>query len=107
VRVACPGYRARDHYEPIAVGDQDLDGLIWRVDAGVTLRGRVLTKSGDAVEDAEIRAGTIAETRSGKDGAYELVGLAAGTIKLAVTSDRGVAPRDGYAVELAGTTVTK
>jgi protocatechuate 3,4-dioxygenase beta subunit len=116
VRVACRGYRAHDHYDPIVVADRDLDGLVWRVDPGATLRGRVLTTHGEPVEDAAIRAslvtaarqaGDIEDTRSGKDGAYELTGLATGTYKLAVTSDRGVAPRDGYSVDLTSATVTK
>ncbi len=116
VRVACRGYRARDPYDPIKVADRDVDGLIWRVDRGATLRGRVLTAHGEPVEDASIRAslvtvarhaGDVEETRSGKDGAYELTGLASGTYEIAVTSDRGVAPRDGYSVEIATATVTK
>lgn len=112
VRIACRGYHARDHYDPVTVADRDLDGLLWHVDPGATLRGRVLTAHGDPVEDATVRATArqttdVAEDRSGKDGAYELAGLAAGTYTLAVTSDRGVAPRDGYTVELASTTVTK
>ena len=87
------------------------------VDPGATLRGRVVTKTKTPVEDATVAAamagagrqasdGTTA--RSGKDGAYELTGLAAGSYKLDVASDAGVAPREGYRVDVAaGAVVTK
>ncbi len=117
VRVACRGAHARDHYDPIVVADKDLADLLWHVDLGGTLRGHVLGKSGKPIEDAVVEGTFVAvgrqasersDARSGKDGAYELAGLAAGSYKLGVTSDAGVAPREGFSVAIAaGATVSK
>jgi protocatechuate 3,4-dioxygenase beta subunit len=111
VEADCQGYQSRDKYEPIVIADHDATGLVWEVDPGATVRGRVVTKGGDPVEDASISARTIgggardkagwASASSARDGKYELVGLKPGTYKLEVSTDRGIGPRDGYKITVA------
>jgi Carboxypeptidase regulatory-like domain/PDZ domain len=111
VAVDCDGHRARERYDAIAVGDADVTGRVWEVDAGARIRGKVTLRSGapvDAVElfaqhiDAAPRDGAAwAGAHSGPDGSYELSGLAAGTHRITLTTERGVAPPDGYLVAVA------
>src|SRR6185436_13672220 len=91
VNVECPGYQARDHYPAVEVKDKDVTQLVWEVDAGATLRGKVVTKTGAPVEGASIWARTVGgalrgktdwnDDKSTKDGSYELAGLRAGSYK--------------------------
>jgi len=114
--IQCDGYQARDKYTPIPIADQDVLGLVWEVDPGATVRGQVRTKSGEPVEDANVWARTVGgapRARGGwggassdRDGRYELVGLRPGTYRIEASSDQGLAPKDGFRVEVAaGATV--
>jgi protocatechuate 3,4-dioxygenase beta subunit len=118
VDLTCEGYKSRDKYPPIEVKDKDVIGLEWEVEAGAIVKGRVVTKSGEPVEDVAVWArstGGAARQKTGwggdttkKDGAYQLDGLQSGTFKLEVNTDRGVGPKDGWSVEVAaGATVQK
>ncbi|MDB4958896.1 MAG: hypothetical protein JWO36_6465 [Myxococcales bacterium] len=112
VQVGCEGYRSLDTYPTLAVSDKDLLGLEWQVEAGAIIKGRVVTKSGDPVEDARVTArstGGAAREKTGwgadtskKDGTYALEGLRPGTFKVDISSDRGVGPKDGWKLEVAG-----
>ncbi|MBS1119144.1 MAG: hypothetical protein H6Q90_1372 [Deltaproteobacteria bacterium] len=111
VEVSCEGHQSRDNYDPIVIADHDATGLVWEVDPGATVRGRVVTKTGDLIEDANVWARTIGggardkegwgNASSTHDGKYELVGLRPGSYKLEVSTDRGIGPRDGYKIEVA------
>jgi len=114
----CEGYLARDTYDPIVVTDQDVTGLEWTVEAGATIKGKVLTKRGEPVEDAQVNGRTIGGAaraksdwsggRTERDGSYEMKGLRTASYKLEVTTDKGIAPRDGYKVEVSsGKTIEK
>ncbi len=116
--ISCEGYQARDKYDRIVVTTKDITDLVWEVDAGATIRGKVLARSGKPIEDADIWArttGGAARARtgwggdeSGRDGSYSLDGLKPGTYKLEVSSDKGAGPKDGYKVEVtAGATIEK
>jgi len=118
VEVECEGYRSKEKYEPIVVADKDVTGLVWEVDAGAKVTGRVLAKAGTPVEGASVSARTVGgearmkgawgNDRSLPDGTYTLDGLRPGTYKLEVSTDKAVAPKDGYKVEVAdGATVQK
>ncbi len=108
----CEGYQARDAYDPIVITDKDVAGLEWIVDAGATIKGKVLTKRGEPIEGAFVNGRTIGgEARaksdwsggtSERDGSYEMKSLRNASYKLEVTSDKGIAPREGYMVEVAG-----
>lgn len=118
VTVTCDGYQARDKYAPITVADKDLTGLVWEVDPGAALRGRVLTKSGEPVEGAVVGARSVGggardrvdwgRSTSAGDGQYELAGLTPGSYQIEVETDRGTPPKEGYQVDVPdGATVTK
>ncbi|MFN0251199.1 MAG: carboxypeptidase regulatory-like domain-containing protein [Kofleriaceae bacterium] len=109
--IGCEGYQARDKYERITITNKDVTDLIWEVDAGATIRGRILARSGSPIEEANVWAHTIGSAarertgwggdESGRDGSYSLEGLRPGTYKLEVSSDKGAAPKDGYKIEVA------
>lgn len=118
VNTWCPKKLGRDEYPPIVVADKDITGLVWEVDDAAVVTGKVTTKSGAPVADANIDAqitGGAARAkqdwnndRTDPDGNYEMRGLKTATYKLDVNTEAGVAERDGYKVETkAGTVVTK
>ena len=114
--VGCDGYQTREKYDTITVGDAPVTGVVWEVDAGAVIKGRVLTRSGEPVEDADVWArttGGAARTKvgwggdeSGRDGGYELTGLKPGAYRIEVSSTKGAAPKDGYKAEVAAGAVT-
>jgi protocatechuate 3,4-dioxygenase beta subunit len=117
-QVWCEGYRAKDHYEPIVVAGKDLTDLTWGVEAGSTIKGRVLSKAGQPIADAKIQARTTggdarakmdwSQDTSQADGSYELRSLKPSTYRLEVDTHEAVAPRDGFTVDApASGTVTK
>ncbi len=97
--VYCDGYLKRDSYPDVVATDRDALGVVWHVDPGATLRGRVTTKSGQPVDAAFVRASTThpnhpvgggyGAARTLPDGRYEIHGLPAGSYKIAVSSERG------------------
>jgi hypothetical protein len=117
-QVRCRGYRPRDRYEPIVIADREPAELVWEVDTGAAIRGKVMTKAGAPVEGANLWAQSIGGPprarsnwggdSSGADGAYELAGLKAGTYRLEIQTEVGVPPEEGYRVEVSdGATVTQ
>jgi carboxypeptidase family protein/PDZ domain-containing protein len=117
VDAGCRGYLSRDTYDSIVVTDKDVLGLEWPVDAGASIRGRVLGKSGAPIADAEIDAipsGGAARAKTGwgsdrsaNDGTFELAAMRPGSYKLHVVTDKGVSPIDGFPVTVAADTVHK
>lgn len=116
--IGCDGYQAREKYDHIVVAETAVTGIEWLVDPGAVIRGFVRTRSGEAVEDAQVWArstGGAARAKSSwgadesiRDGTYELTGLRAGSYTIEVSSPQGVAPKEGFKVEVAaGATVTK
>ena len=116
--IGCDGYQTRETYDAITVADAPVTGVVWEVDAGAVIKGKVLTRSGEPVEGADVWArttGGAARTKvgwggdeSGRDGSYELTGLKPGTYRLEVSSTKGAAPKDGYKAEVvAGGVTTK
>jgi protocatechuate 3,4-dioxygenase beta subunit len=114
--VGCDGYQTRDKYDTIVVADAPVTGVIWEVDAGAVIKGRVLTKSGEPVEDADVWARTTGGAarakvgwggdESGRDGSYELTGLKPGPYRIEVSSTKGAAPKDGYKADVTAGGVT-
>lgn len=111
VNVRCRGFVERDKYPQIVIVDKDMLDQSWDVDAGATIRGRVVDKRGGPIADAEVMARSVggaprarqgwggAETKD--DGAYEMPGLRPGKYVLEVQSDKGLSPSEGWPVELA------
>jgi Carboxypeptidase regulatory-like domain/PDZ domain len=106
VSVRCAGYVVRDSYPPIVVEDRDVTGLAWEVDEGARIRGKVVTRSGVALDGVSLRAQSIQThkpttwsfARSKADGSFELTGLRAGTHRITLTTDRGAVPSEGFEV---------
>jgi len=119
VQAGCRGYaNAKDKLDPIVLKDQDLVGLVWEVEAGATIKGKVLTKRGEPIADAEVNARTTGgglrdqqrwfNETSKVDGTYELEGLRAGTYLVEPQTSKAVAPRDGFKIDApAGKVVEK
>jgi hypothetical protein len=116
VTIYCAGARIRESYPPIAITDRDALGLIWEVDRGAMLRGRI-TARGMPVEAATISAErqgagprdkhTGGGTASRDDGSFEIAGLAAGTYKVAVSAERQIVARETFTVELVDNAVVE
>jgi protocatechuate 3,4-dioxygenase beta subunit len=111
VSAGCKGYaNVKDKLDPIELKDKDLLGLVWEVEGGGTIRGRVLTKQGEAIADVEVNARTTgggvrdqqrwSSDQSKADGTYELEGLRAATYLLEPDAKTAVAPRDGFKVDV-------
>jgi Carboxypeptidase regulatory-like domain/PDZ domain len=119
VQAGCKGYAlVKENLDPITLKDKDLVGLVWEVEVGSTIRGRVLTKQGEPIADADVNARSTggglrdkqqwAQDESKIDGSYALEGLRAGTYLMEPQSQRAVAPRDGYTVDVpAGKVIEK
>lgn len=112
--VRCDGFTARERYPQVVIGAAPVQDLVWLVDPGATLRGRVLAR-GLPVEDASVNAsGTGLPTRNSyghattdRDGTYVIAGLVPGPYKLSADTDVGHPPRDGYDVDVPATGATK
>ena len=119
VQAGCRGYAsAKDKLDPIVLEDKDLVGLVWEVEVGATIKGKVLTKRGEPIADAEVNARTTGgglrdqqrwfNETSKVDGTYELEGLRAGTYLVEPQTSKAVAPRDGFKIDApAGKVVEK
>ena len=117
-QVWCEGYRAKDKYEPIVVAGKDVVDLTWLVEPGATVKGRVLTKAGQPIADARLNARTTGGDARAKmdwagdtsqvDGSYELRSLKPSAYRIEVDTQKAVAAREGYTVDVpAAGTVTK
>lgn len=114
-QVWCEGYRSKDHYEPIVVAGKDVVDQTWVVEAGGTIKGRVLSKAGQPITDARVQARTTggdvrakmdwAQDTSQADGSYELRSLKPSAYKLEVETSKAVAPRDGFTADAPATGV--
>ncbi len=110
-QVSCEGYRSKDKYPPIVVAGKDIVDQTWEVEVGATVRGKVLGKSGQPIEDARVAAQTTggdlraksdwASDRSQADGSYELRGLKPASYKIEVDTQKAVTPREGFKFEIA------
>ena len=118
VSVWCPERLGRDTYEAVVVADKDITGLVWEVDAAAIIKGKVTTKRGTPVADADVQAELTSgaardkqdwnRERTDQEGNYELPRLKTGSYRLEVTSEAGVANPEGYKVEAtAGKTIVK
>jgi protocatechuate 3,4-dioxygenase beta subunit len=93
VHVTCMGYLNRDA-DPIEVGKKDVTGLVWKLEAGSTLHGKIRLKDGTAVAGAEVRVQgeSWGTATSAADGSYTITGLPAGTYTMTATSAHAVSP---------------
>ncbi len=108
VEVTCWGELVRDRYDPIVVADADVDGLVWTVGGGGSIRGVVRTAAGAPIAGVSVMAERVGQVgwspmawlnvESGADGEFVIGGLAAGRHRLTTWSDAHVAKVDGPTV---------
>ncbi|WP_437677148.1 carboxypeptidase regulatory-like domain-containing protein [Sorangium sp. So ce131] len=70
VRVACANQVVEPSYPPVVVGDVDVEGLVWTVRAGLTIRGRVVDRDGGPVRANVHAHAPEMMGRSGATGAF-------------------------------------
>ncbi len=112
VTVGCTHFLAREEYPDVEVARTSLDDLVWKVDEGQAIRGRVVDASGAGVAKAAVFARPLVEGEQARehtssasdeatnaDGGFELRGLLPGRYELSVTSDEP-APELPVIVEL-------
>ncbi|MDQ3340914.1 MAG: carboxypeptidase regulatory-like domain-containing protein [Myxococcota bacterium] len=119
VQAGCRGYAAaKEKFDPIVMKDKDLVGIVWEVEAGATIKGRVLSKRGEPIADVDVNARTTGgglrdqqrwvSDESKLDGSYELEGLRAATYLIEPSAKSAVSPREGFKVDApAGKIVEK
>ena len=112
----CKGYATREEYPRIVVANVDLTGIVWEVETGAMVRGRITDRRGDAIADVRVRAWTWGSrdsyhsvtTHSGPDGRYELRGLRAASYRLQTwRGSRGDSSTDDTIEIVANTVVDK
>lgn len=112
VDVTCVGFSSRDEYPDLELGGESVEGLVWEVDEGQAIRGRVVDASGVGVAQASVFARMVtdegnarAQTSGGQDeatredGSFEIRGLLPGRYEIDVSSD-APAPELPLEVEL-------
>lgn len=119
VNIGCDGYTAvKDKQDPIVVKDKDVVGLVWEVEAGSAIKGKVTNKRGEPISDVDVYARSVggdaradtqwSSSKTKADGSFELDALKPGTYKLDASTNRGVPPADDVKVEVpAGKTVER
>ncbi len=112
ISAGCRGKLSEDGYGEIEVADEPIEGLVWEVTPGATIRGRVVTDDAELLARVSVRGRTVGggarsqrgwatDRRVGSDGSFELTGLTAGTYELRV-GGRGVPePEEHLKVEVA------
>jgi len=90
----CEGAVAKKDYPLLEVGTEDIHGLEWEVDPGLSIRGIVVGPTGDPVDNvfvgARMKGGdprgqrTSAWSATEDDGTFEIKGLLPGTYELTV-----------------------
>jgi protocatechuate 3,4-dioxygenase beta subunit len=93
IHVTCSGYINKD-VDPIVVGKQDVTGLVWKLEAGSTVRGHIRLHDGTPVAGAEVRlqGDSWGNATSAADGSYSIAGLTAGSYSANVSSTHAVLP---------------
>jgi protocatechuate 3,4-dioxygenase beta subunit len=101
----CEDHLPKDRYEPLVVAAKDVGGLVWATGAGATITGRVHDASGAPIAGTsvwgQLTGGDPRGRRqngwdeTGKDGAFQMTGLGAGTYQLHINAPVGYhAPKD-------------
>lgn len=119
VNVRCENLLSRDKYDPIEVKTADVEGLVWTVGPGATIRGVVKNSEGTPVASAHVQAsstgGPARSQRSwggddtDKDGSFILKGLVGGDYTLEVTAsgERDAEPKTKVTVPAGGETTVE
>ena len=108
VKVNCDGYVSQEEYADVVVSDQPLNDVVWEVDPGRAIRGRVVDATGEPVTEARVRARSVGgDPRAQRsfgwsreleaDGSFELTGLLPGSYEVKAE------PYDGHRIEVEQT----
>ena len=88
VDVQCADAFAKAPYDPIVVADRPLE-VVWEVEPGAVIEGRVATRSGQPLADVQVSAKTFDQdkegygrTRTKHDGSFTIRGLRPGKYRL-------------------------
>lgn len=110
VEIGCKDGLAGASYPPVVVADRAIDGIVWRVPRGATLRGRVVSAGGVGIEadielaiagvDTPLRTTGWGRDHSDTAGHFTISGLPAGDYQIAISSWDGVAPAEGFRVAI-------
>ena len=102
VDVRCDDQLARDRYPAVDVTSADVDGLVWEVGPGGTLRGVVRTSDGKPVAGANVSAQTTgggarsqrgwSSDRTDDQGKFEMRGLVIGDYAVSVYAEQERTP---------------
>jgi protocatechuate 3,4-dioxygenase beta subunit len=110
VSASCRRGVSEDSYGEIEVGDESIDGLVWEVSSGHSIRGRVIADA-ELLRDISVSARSTGGEARGKrmwrstdeiaeDGSFELQGLSANTYILTVRGRDVPEPEEPLKVDL-------
>ncbi|WP_394850227.1 carboxypeptidase regulatory-like domain-containing protein [Pendulispora brunnea] len=113
VEVWCKDAALEDKYEPITLAEKDIDGLVWKVNAGLSMSGVVVDAKGEPVAGVTLFARTRGgdgrdprsrtgwgNTQSEKDGSFRIRGLLAGTYSVDVRREGIATPKEPLDVKV-------
>ena len=112
VDVHCRDQVAEAKYPEIVIADATVEGQIWKVKAGLVVRGRVVDQDGKPIARASVSAvpfGTAARAqqtfawgeRTNDKGEFELAGVLAGSYELHADHEDHVAPETRPKITIA------
>jgi hypothetical protein len=118
VSVRCAGYVSHDRYPVIELRDHDITGLVWEVDAGAAIQGRVVTSWGAPIGGVYVSASMVRGAARAKDGwssdissadgSFALAGLVPGRYRVEASASSHIGPKDGWLIDVAaGAQLTK
>ncbi|WP_394839528.1 carboxypeptidase regulatory-like domain-containing protein [Pendulispora rubella] len=113
VEVWCKDAALEEKYEPVTLADKDVDGLVWKVNGGLSLSGVVVDAKGAPVAGVTLFARTRGgdgrdprsrtgwgNTESEKDGTFRIRGLLAGTYSVDVRREGIASPKEPTEVKV-------
>ena len=113
VEIWCKDAALEEKYEPVTLADKDVEGLVWKVTAGLSVSGVVVDAKGEPVAGVTLFARTKGgdgrdprsrtgwgNTQSEKDGTFRLRGLLRGTYSIDVRREGIAAPKEPQDVKV-------
>ena len=97
--MTCKGWVPLVPYDDVVVADSDVENVTWLVLAGATVTGRITSRAGAPIADAQVAAIGPADhmfstTRTDATGTYKITGVSIGPFELELRADGFVHPGD-------------